>query len=302
MDLAALNDLFAKNPRHRVWGYLRVSSEKQTRDGEGLEIQRDAIVKYASSIGLSEPLFIEEVASATKMMFSPQIAGGASTKAQDNPRPLLLNLMGFLRECAGSHLIVWKLDRLSREVIDQELILKLLWDAKVDIHSTDLSERDTLRGGSTADPQRVLLRTILGAFARYEASVITARMSAGLSRKGSLGGFVGGRVPFGYESKGNEMAVHPYQAQIVRLVFILREKHKLTLSAIRDHLMAHKHASDETVYHKSLIANIIHRKALYQGVYQNRFSGPKQRLDLRILCDTIEETEQVYNTEVSHGP
>lgn len=287
MEASDLASLISRNPEHRVWAYVRVSSDKQVRDGEGLEAQQSAIEAYCKDKGLSAPLVVVEVASATKPMFRARLKGKDAPQDEDtSPRPLLLLLVGHLTDLPSSHLVVWKLDRLARDSFDQEMFLKLLWDAGVGIHSTDASELDTLTTTNKTDPQRVLLRQILGAFAQYEARVIEARMRNGLVHKAAKGGYSGGRPPYGYRAAQGELQVHPYEARWVRFIFACRQQ-GWSLRAIGAVLQERKSAEDAYRYHPSLLSRIVGNEALYRGDYTDVFGQYHRRGDLQILPDNL---------------
>jgi DNA invertase Pin-like site-specific DNA recombinase len=298
MDVPDLATLIARNPEHRVWAYVRVSSDKQVRDGEGLEAQQAAIEAYCKAKGLSAPLVVVEVASATKPMFRAKLKGKTAPQDEEtSPRPLLLLLVGHLTDLPSSHIVMWKLDRLARDSFDQEMFLKLLWDSGVVIHSTDASELDTLTTTNKTDPQRVLLRQILGAFAQYEARVIEARMRNGLVHKAAKGGFTGGRPPYGYSVANGELQVSPYEAKWVR--FIFAAKHQgWTLRATSTVIKARKDPSDDMLYHPSLLSRVLINEPMYRGDYIDVFGQFHRREDLRILPDDNLSLQQEFAAEL----
>jgi site-specific DNA recombinase len=298
MEPSDLSGLIARNPEHRVWAYVRVSSDKQVRDGEGLEAQQAAIQVYCKAKGLSDPIVVVEVASATKPMFRARLKGkGGESDEDTSPRPLLLLLVGHLTDLPSSHLVVWKLDRLARDSFDQEMFLKLLWDAGVAIHSTDASELDTLTTTNKTDPQRVLLRQILGAFAQYEARIIEARMRNGLVHKASKGGYSGGRPPYGYRASQNELEVDPYQARWVRFIFACRIQ-GWPLRSIGTAIQASKDPDDDNRYHPSLLARVVKNEPLYRGDYTDVFGQYHRREDLKILPDQSAALTQEFAKEL----
>lgn len=89
--------------------YLRVSTDKQKRSGLGLEAQRSIVEHYAK---IEKTEIIKEVI---------EVESGKDTGI----RPLLLSAVEECRE-KGYTLIVAKLDRLSRDVQDTFLLIKML--------------------------------------------------------------------------------------------------------------------------------------------------------------------------------
>lgn len=284
--------LFREHPHQRAWGYVRVSGKSQ-EDNESFEAQTQAIKRYCAQEALGEPLLIYEVASSTKPLFAFRLRGQAADTAgeDESPRPVFLYLLSLLSERPGNHLVVFRLDRLARNEIDQELILKNLWSAGAQVHSTAASEADILKmEEGTQDPQRAFFRKIMAAAAAYEASMIRMRMDGGMKVKAARGGYTGGGTPFGYRARNRELVVDRYEAGIVRVVFELRYRYQFTVQAVADYLNANKHADDSQSYNKRLVSRIIRRRALYEGRYQP--PGANQihdRPDLRVLDPAFSE-------------
>lgn len=82
-------------------GYLRVSSEEQSRSGLGLDAQRDAIEVEIARRG-SEVVWIEDRAASGK----------------DMRRAGMQRALGMLKRGEADTLIAAKLDRISRSVFD----------------------------------------------------------------------------------------------------------------------------------------------------------------------------------------
>src|SRR4051812_33911934 len=86
----------------RVLAYLRVSTSEQADSRAGLEAQRAAILAEAKRRGWSEVEFVED----------------AGYSAKDLKRPSLAHALDRLRTGGASVLIVSKMDRLSRSLLD----------------------------------------------------------------------------------------------------------------------------------------------------------------------------------------
>lgn len=285
-DLSVALKTFLENPDKKVWAYLRVSSAKQD-DGEGLSVQREAVTAYCDRIGLSSPVFIEEVASATKPLFAARLPG-MEGEPQESPRPILVSLLSHLSNIQDSHMVFWKLDRLARETMDQEMLLRFLWSRGVAVHSTDPGEQSTL-GDKSDDPQRTLLRTLLAAFGQYEASIIRARMDAGMLHKASKGEWTGGKPPFGFEPHKGDLRVKPYESSVVRYVFNLYRNHGMSMRAIADYLQTHKPAHDSNSYYHQRVQRIIKNEPMYRGHFTDRYGNSHYRSDWCILPESDDD-------------
>jgi DNA invertase Pin-like site-specific DNA recombinase len=274
----ALALALARNRGPATWGYCRVSSDKQEA-GLSLDTQINDIRTKAASADLPEPIFVSEVASAAKPCFSVKMPG-AREDTKPSMRPLFALLVSALTaDRDGSTLIVWKLDRLSRVLYEQELVIDLLNRSEVTLLSTQPNEDDVLMQGG-GDPSRTMMRQIMGAVAQYERALIRLRTEAGIRTKAAQGGWLGGRVPFGYRVDGGDLSVEPIAAEIVRRIFALRDLDLLSHNAIAANLNA---ATNSREWHRIRVSRVLANRSLYAGVYEDPFGTSHQRPDLRIL-------------------
>lgn len=136
----------------RVFGYIRVSSMGQV-NGNGLDRQKENILEYARVHGLE-----------TVCIFGDEGVSGA-TENRNALNDLLLTVK------SGDTVIIEKLDRLSRDLMIQETVIKQLQAKGVIIHSVkdgvDLFDEK---------PERVMIRQILGAVYQYDKAQIVEKM------------------------------------------------------------------------------------------------------------------------------
>lgn len=149
----------------QVYGYARVSTLTQVRDGEGLQVQREKIAAWSAFQGLPVALLDADE--------------GVSGAAMDNRPALRRVLRAALQTGPGAVLVVYKLDRLGRDAIDVQETLAVLLDAGVRVVS--------LADGvdSASDMGRAMLRlltSILATFAELEKETIRARLQDGRKR------------------------------------------------------------------------------------------------------------------------
>lgn len=135
-----------------VVGYARVSST-----GQSLDVQRDKLIKA----GCRLPLFEEK-------------RSGASA----HNRPKLQECLAYVRE--GDQLVVTKLDRLARSLLDLAKIADLLKRKKVELRVLD-QNIDTSR----ADGR--LLFGMLGAFSEFELALRAERQADGIAKAKAKG-------------------------------------------------------------------------------------------------------------------
>lgn len=156
--------------------YCRVSSKEQVK-GTSLESQELACREYAARHNIAIlKVFVEE---------------GESAKFAD--RTQLLELLAFCqdRKNAVGVLLVWKVDRLARNVGDHFSIKAGLM--KQDIRVVSVTEP------IDANPEGKLLETILAGFAQFDNDLRAARTVQGMRRKVEEGLFPW-KPPLGYKT------------------------------------------------------------------------------------------------------
>ncbi len=205
--------------------YLRVSTDRQAEHGQGLDIQRATIRHWAEENGHQIVLWTHD-------------AGISGSNGLDD-REGLFDAISAVQDGTAEGIVVYKLDRLARDFVLQETLLAMVWKAGGRIYSCSSGEDGFLDpDGSTEDPSRTMVRQILGVIAEYERSMIRLRMRAGKLAKRARGGYLGGRVPFGYEldADGSLVESEREQAALKRMTE-LRSGGK-SLQAICDILTA----------------------------------------------------------------
>ena len=130
-----------------IYGYARVSTAAQCRDGNSLDDQIAALEKY----GCQE--IIEEAFSGKTM-----------------ERPKFQRLLDRLQE--GDTLVVCKLDRFARTAIEGVQVVRELFERGIRVHILNMGlVENTLTGN--------LILTVMLAFAEYERGTIVERTQTG---------------------------------------------------------------------------------------------------------------------------
>jgi DNA invertase Pin-like site-specific DNA recombinase len=145
--------------------YLRVSTEGQGKSGLGIEAQREAVARYATTNGLD--VVAEYVETET----------GKGKNALAKRPELSAALAQAKREKAT--LLVAKLDRLSRNT----LFLLTLLESKVDVAFADMPK--------VHGPMGRFLLTQMAAVAELEAGLISQRTKAALEAAKERGTVLG---------------------------------------------------------------------------------------------------------------
>lgn len=187
----------------KAYAYLRVSSIGQV-EGDGFDRQKQTITGYCSNNDISISKFYEESESGTK-----------------EDRTVLTQLLIDIESNGVRTVIIEKLDRLARDLMVQEIILKDFKERGITLIS--VLEGDDINGN---DPTRKLIRQVLGAFAEYEKTMLVLKMKVARDRIKARGIKCGGAKRFGEESDSEQEVVNK----------IKHMRKSMTLQAIADEL------------------------------------------------------------------
>jgi putative DNA-invertase from lambdoid prophage Rac len=176
-----------------VYGYARVSTQRSANEGMSLPAQERVISGYALMKNLTVArTFIEGGISGAKPL-------------ADRPEGKLL--MALL--VPGDVVITAKLDRMFRSALDALAMLAWLQKRGVALHMIDLG------GDVINDPISKLVFTILAAVAEAERDRIRERITAVKSYQRTLGRYLGGNVPYGYERAAESLVPVPHQQDVI---------------------------------------------------------------------------------------
>lgn len=185
--------------------YVRVSTQYQV-DRASLPVQRSELVNYAK-YALDIPDFV---------IFEDD---GYSAKNTD--RPDYQQMMARIRTGEFSHLLVWKIDRISRNLLDFAAMYSELKQLGVVFVSKN-EQFDTSSAMGEA-----MLKIIL-VFAELERNMTAERVSAVFLSRANDGIWNGGKVPFGYayDKQTKTFSILEDEAKTVRLIYALYESSK----------------------------------------------------------------------------
>jgi DNA invertase Pin-like site-specific DNA recombinase len=189
-----------------VIGYVRVSTEEQSREGVSLAAQGARIQAYTAMRSLPLSEIIEDAGvSASRPLRSR--AGGA-------------RLLELVRQRRVSGVIAFKLDRLFRNCVDC-LTNAEAWDRTgVALHLLDL-------GGQAVDTSSALGKfflTVMAGAAELERNQISERTAAALQHKAAQGEYTGGCAPYGFRLGvgGVQLEEDPREQAVLARVGVLR--------------------------------------------------------------------------------
>jgi DNA invertase Pin-like site-specific DNA recombinase len=197
-------------------GYVRVSTAEQV-NGFGLDVQRKAVRDYCKAQGLQ--------------LVAIHSDEGISGSNGLDTRQGLATALALIERHEADVLVVYRLDRLARDLLLQETTMARLRAAGASVLSVTEPDIDS------EDGTRVLVRQVLGAIGQYERTLIRGRMMAGKAQKVAGGGYGGGRPAFGYRAQDGGLVPDEREQEAVVLARQLRAQ-GLSLRAIGARLEA----------------------------------------------------------------
>lgn len=192
-----------KEKPQRAAIYLRVSTSYQA-DRDSLPMQRKDLVGYCEyALNISDYTVFEDA--------------GYSGKNTD--RPAFQKMMMQIRNGMYSHLLVWKIDRISRNLLDFAQMYEELKTLGVTFISRN-EQFDT----STAMGEAMLKMVLI--FAELERKTTAERVTATMISRANDGTWNGGRVPFGYDynKETQTFSINGDESYIVLQMYDLYEK------------------------------------------------------------------------------
>lgn len=161
-------------PATHMVAYERVSTAEQAVEGAGLAAQHTAIQHEANYKGLT----------IVRTCQDPGVSG------KDMNRPGLTEALGLIAAGEAHGIIVSKLDRLSRSLLDFSSLMEQARKEGWNIIALDL-------GLDLSTPTGEMMANILATFAQFERRVIGQRTKDGLAEKRAAGVRLGrpGQIP-----------------------------------------------------------------------------------------------------------
>lgn len=193
--------------------YLRVSTDKQADKGISLEAQQDKAKAYASLYDLD---LVEVIIDA-----------GESAKTLE--RPGLQRALSMLKTGQADALLVVKLDRLTRSVVDLgKLIETYFAPGKAALLS--VSEQIDTRSAAGR-----LVLNILASVSQWERETIAERTRDAMRHKQSQGEYIGGGAPYGFELVNGDLVEDSFEQGVIQQARELRDS-GLSLAAVAKEL------------------------------------------------------------------
>lgn len=205
-------DILRNLQHQKVAIYIRVSTRYQV-DKDSLQVQRRELIAYVEMVlGIHDYVIFEDP--------------GYSAKNTD--RPDYQRMMDRLRTGEFTHLLVWKIDRISRNLLDFAAMYQELKELGIAFVSKN-EQFDTSNAVGEA-----MLKIIL-VFAELERQMTSERVTAVMLSRANNGQWNGGRVPYGYDydKQTKTFSINQTEGKIVCKIYDLYEEYQSTLYIAR---------------------------------------------------------------------
>ena len=192
--------------------YIRVSTHWQI-DKDSLKVQRRELIAYVELVlGITDYEVFEDP--------------GYSAKNTD--RPDYQAMMERIRTGEFTHLVVWKIDRISRNLLD----FAYMYDELKRLGVTFVSKNEQF-DTSTAIGEAML--KIILVFAELERNMTSERVTAVMLSRANNGQWNGGRIPYGYswDKESGTFAVVEQEAKVANRMAELYEQYQSLLYVVK---------------------------------------------------------------------
>lgn len=229
--------------------YVRVSTQMQV-DKDSLPMQREDLKNYSKyALGIDNYEIFED----------------AGYSAKNTDRPAFQHMMSRLRTGEFTHLVVWKIDRISRNLLD----FAEMYSEIKRLGITFVSKNEQF---DTSNAMGEAMLKIILVFAELERNMTSERVSAVMLARASNGQWNGGRIPYGYDydKKTGVFSINEDEAAVVNMIYetyeaehsLLAVSHKLNDRGIKPR--------SGNVWNPTTVS-IILKSPFYTGVYRYNY-------------------------------
>ncbi len=188
-------------PKVRCAVYTRKSSEEGLdMEFSSLDAQREACEAYTAS------------QKQEGWMLVPDRYDDGGVSGGTLERPALKRLLGDIEQGQVDVVVVYKIDRLSRSLMDFSKLVEVFDRRNVTFVSVTQSFNTTTSMGR-------LTLNILLSFAQFEREVIGERIRDKFAASRKKGMWMGGFVPLGYRVESRKLLIDEKEAATVRMIF-----------------------------------------------------------------------------------
>ena len=173
--------------------YARYSSDNQTE--QSIEGQLRVCEQYAKN---------------NDIIILKTYIDRAMTGTNDN-RPDFQQMIKDSASKEWQNIIVYKLDRFSRNKYETAKYKKILKDNGVKLISAMENIPDT--------PEGIILESLLEGMAEYYSAELSQKVKRGMNETRLKGNFTGGTIIYGYNVENHKVVINEEQAEVVRFIY-----------------------------------------------------------------------------------
>ena len=251
-----------------------IYTRKSTDEGldsefNSLDAQKDACLKYI------------DIQKHEGWYALPENYDDGGFSGGNTERPALKRLIEDIKEKQVDIVIVYKIDRLSRSMLDFLNLLKMFDEYNVSFVSVTQQFNTSSSGGK-------LMLNIMMSFGEYEREITRERTRDKIDASKKKGMWMGGYLPLGYDSENKKLIINEREAEIIRFIFkefiVLKSFKKLAESLREKEIRTKKHFSSSgkitggnyfttgAIYHilnnPIYVGKIKHKNVLYDGEHK----------------------------------
>jgi len=260
----------------KVSTYIRVSTGRQAREGDSLEEQESELKKFCEY--------------KNYLVHKMHIERGRSAK--DTNRPEYQKLLEEIKEKKINAVVVKKLDRLSRSLLDFEDFMRIAQENDVEFISLKENFDTTNAMG------KAMLRIAL-VFAQLEREQNSERVVDVMTYRAEQGLFNGGTNPFGYDIVNKELLPHKQERKVIELMFNKFIETKSTALVARELNVQGQTNRNGKTWKKNQIDYML-RNPIYIGKIQwnnSIYNGIHQAIISEAMFNEVQE---IFNNRKYH--
>lgn len=244
-------------------GYVRVSTDEQAQHGYSIDFQKERLKEKFESMNIKDFLIL--------------VDDGVSGKSLK--RPKMSKAVDWIKNQEVETFIVYKLDRLSRNLSD--LINFMEECNKYEVNFVSIAEELDM---SNAFGRMFVY--IIGIFAQFEREQISERTISGMMEKANQGKYPYSHTPFGYDKLDDQtLVINEEEKQVMLEIFDLYVNQYKSVDFVRNYA---KERGIEFRHPLERLSN-----TLYRG-YVNIPKDSDNRFD---ICEPIFSEEDMKDIE-----
>lgn len=209
-------------------GYHRVSGNSQL-EGDGFPRQHDAVDRFAAAFGITLVKHFDEAA--------------VSGTVESTDRPAFAAMLEYMAEAGIDTIVVERMDRLARDLMVSEMLLKECRERGLKVFCTDQGTPIDM-ASNDVDPTRKLIRQVMGAVSEWEKSNLVRKLKAARERTGHFGG----RAKYGQK---------PGEAAVVTSIMTMRAEGRSFRDIANSLNALGVQSRDAKTWHKQMVINIV---------------------------------------------